>query len=73
MTDLSDPVSATVELQRRFAGMCANGLKDFKIWYVGPRGFGTDGPTVDAMAVEVLSMIDAYKRKDFVGISEKLK
>ena len=63
-----------VKLREKFNELRAAGLQDIKFWYVGDTGFnGSDGPTVDDLSCEVLSIIDAYERKAFVDISAKLK
>ncbi len=63
-----------VKLRAKFDELRGAGLRDIKFWYVGETGFnGTDGPTVDDLCAEVVSMIAAYERKDFIDITEKVK
>lgn len=61
------------KLERRFAEMQASdeGLRDFKVWYVG--GHGPDAPPLEELAGEVLDILDADARGDYVDISEKLR
>lgn len=62
--------TATERLVEKFAQMRRDGLQDMKLQYVGPR----DGSvSVEELAEEVLAMIEAFERKDFVDIAEKLK
>lgn len=51
------------------------GLEDIKFWYAGPTVFAgsEDSTTVDDLSIEVLTILEAYEKGDFVDISEKLK
>lgn len=63
-----------MKLRKKFVELRAAGLQDMKLQYVGPRGNEADalGVTLDDLCAEVLAIIDAYEKKDFVDITETI-
>lgn len=52
----------------------SRGLQDVKFWYVGPTGAGAaDDVSVDDLSAEVLTILEAYEKGQFVNIKDKLK
>lgn len=67
------------QLRERFAHLQAEGLQDMKVWYryIGSVAFGEPipdpPPELEDMCREMVALLDAYERKEFIDISEKLK